>query len=430
MNLPAQSVVVAHPGKQHAYQVALALQRAGLLRQFITGVYFKPDKFPYALVRRLPTGIRQRAVRELNKRRLVELDDGLVTSVPYHEIVSRTAGNLPFLARITEGQSRYLFSNWAGDIVTSQWLQRCVPRPSVLYGFLGSALRSFQHARQLGVLTVLDVPISLNANQIIAEERRRLKMPSPYSQLAPRLQAEVLSANYVLAPSHIVADSVEALGVPPAKVITVPFGVDEAHFRPKPPSQTEANSKFRVLFVGKFDVRKGIHHLLQAWHELALPRSELVVVGPSGDQHFVRTMRTQYAGEFIERGNVPHSDLPALFTQADLFVFPSLAEGSALVTYEALASGLPCIVTYESGSVVRDGIEGFVVPGGDISLLKERLLYLYHNGALRQQMAVAARQRAEDYSWQHYHRRLVNALDQINLGSQRLRVDEVTRCGS
>jgi glycosyltransferase involved in cell wall biosynthesis len=280
----------------------------------------------------------------------------------------------------------------------------------MLYCFLGSALRSFQHARQLGVLTVLDVPISLNANQIVAEEKQHLGIPSRHSKLASRLQAEVLAADYLLVPSASVAESVVALGVLPTRVITVPFGVDVKHFRPRLPSHRSANDRFRVLFVGKFDLRKGIHHLLEAWHDLALPNSELVIVGPPGDLNFVRKMRAQYSGIFTEVGNVPHRLLPELYAQADVCVFPSLAEGSALVTYEALASGLPCIVTYEAGSVVRDGIDGFVVPRGDIPSLKERLLRLYHDGALRRQMSVAARQRAEEYSWQHYHMRLVDAL--------------------
>ncbi len=54
---------------------------------------------------------------------------------------------------------------------------------------------------------------------------------------------------------------------------------------------------------------------------------------------------------------------------ADVFVFPSLFEGSAVVTYEALACGLPCIVTPRPGSVVRDGVEGLIVPARDVEAL-------------------------------------------------------------
>ena len=58
---------------------------------------------------------------------------------------------------------------------------------------------------------------------------------------------------------------------------------------------------------------------------------------------------------------------------ADVFVFPSLFEGSAVVTYEALACGLPSVVTPNAGSVVRDGLEGFVVPPRDVEALAARM---------------------------------------------------------
>jgi glycosyltransferase involved in cell wall biosynthesis len=122
-------------------------------------------------------------------------------------------------------------------------------------------------------------------------------------------------------------------------------------------------------------------------------------------------MRIKYGGGFMEYGNVAHHQLAALFSQADVFAFPSLAEGSALVTYEAQASGLPCVVTHEAGSVVRDGIEGFVVPSCDATELANRIYQLYQDENLRRQMAVAARKRAEEFTWQHYHARLVDALD-------------------
>lgn len=413
MILPANSIAVAHPGKQHSYQVALAFQQAGLLRRFITGIYFKPEEFPYNMVRWLPRRFRERALRELSKRRLAELDDRLITTIPFFEVASRTVGRAPLLMRLSGGQSSYLFANWAGDWYVSQWLRCCSPRPAALYCFLGSALRSFRQAKHLGVLTVLDVPITLNAPSIIADEKRRLGMPGGSSGLATRLRAEVRTADYIIAPSQAVAESVIAQGVRSERVCIVPFGVDVERFHPASPRTLPGEKRFRVIFVGKMDLRKGMHHLLEAWRQLALPRSELMMVGPPVDADFVGAMRTRYAGLFIERGNVPHAELASLFAGADVFAFPSLAEGSALVTYEALASGLPCVVTHEAGSVVRDGIEGFVVPVGDVQALKDRLLCLYQNCALRHQMAAAARQRAEEFTWQHYHARLVNALDRM-----------------
>ena len=413
MNLPSNSVVVFHPGKQHAYQVVLALQRAGLLHCFVTGIYFKPRTFPYKLVRRLPHGSRGRIEGELQKRYLKELENDRIISIPYFEALSRLIGRIQPLMTMTEGHE-YLLNSWLSDYYISHWIKRCRPKPAMLYGFIGSALRSFPAAKQLGIVTVLDVPITLHALSIMAQEKQKLGMKTRYKEIGPRLLNEVRMADYIITPSEAVAESVVDYGVVPSKVKIIPFGVDVSQFQAQKTNQEVTSRKFRVLFVGKFDLRKGIHHLLESWQQLALPESELIVVGPPGEVNFVSTMRTKYAGQFIERGNVPHSQLPELFAQADLFVFPSLAEGSALVTYEALSSGLPCIVTHEAGSVVRDGIEGFVVPTGDIQTLAERISQLYYDKQLRERMGVAARQRAEEFTWERYHTKLVDTLHHVS----------------
>jgi glycosyltransferase involved in cell wall biosynthesis len=91
-------------------------------------------------------------------------------------------------------------------------------------------------------------------------------------------------------------------------------------------------------------------------------------------------------------------------------VLPSLAEASAEVTYEALACGIPVVTTREAGSVVRDGIEGRVVPSRDPHALADAISEILEDRQKRERMATAARERARKYTWEHYGNRLVNAL--------------------
>jgi glycosyltransferase involved in cell wall biosynthesis len=98
---------------------------------------------------------------------------------------------------------------------------------------------------------------------------------------------------------------------------------------------------------------------------------------------------------------------------ADVFVFPSLFEGSAVVSYEALACGLPSVVTPSAGSVVRDGVEGFVVAPRDVEALAARMERLGRDPALRARMARAARARALEYDWPRYHAALAGLIDQV-----------------
>ena len=77
-----------------------------------------------------------------------------------------------------------------------------------------------------------------------------------------------------------------------------------------------------------------------------------------------------------------------------------------MVTHEAMASVLPCVITTNVGCTLRDGIEGFSVPVGDVEALKDRILRLYLDIGLRRSMGDAARARAEQFNWQEYGRRL------------------------
>jgi glycosyltransferase involved in cell wall biosynthesis len=95
--------------------------------------------------------------------------------------------------------------------------------------------------------------------------------------------------------------------------------------------------------------------------------------------------------------------MPAVMAAADVFVFPSLFEGSAVVTYEALASGLPSIVTPAAGSVARDGIEGLEVAVADVEGLAGSMERLGTDEGLRAEMAGRARERAEAFGWDRYH---------------------------
>jgi glycosyltransferase involved in cell wall biosynthesis len=107
---------------------------------------------------------------------------------------------------------------------------------------------------------------------------------------------------------------------------------------------------------------------------------------------------------------VPRDRIHEEFQQADVFVLPSLAEGSAEVTYEALAAGVPLVVTAAAGSVARDGIEGRIVPECDPAALADAIEQIVEDRAVRNRMAGAARERAREFTWEKYGERLVGTL--------------------
>jgi glycosyltransferase involved in cell wall biosynthesis len=295
------------------------------------------------------------------------------------------------------------------DAYASRVVARMRPRPWGVYGFDAACRRLFSRARALGIQTVFDMPIVRDAADTVLREYRALRMT--VAELPARPSPEELRlADWVIAPSEAVAESVRREGFAGRGVFIVPFGVDTSTFEPVA-ARRDAR-RFRVVFAGRLEVRKGLHHLLDAWRAASL-NADLVLAGSPGEPEFVERIRRDYRGLFTEAGNLGRRELANLLGTADVFVLPSLAEGSALVTYEALACGLPCIVTRETGSVVRDGVDGFIVPARDAAAIRDRLVLLFRDPDLRSRMSAAAAERGRQFTWDRYHEALSYVMTQI-----------------
>jgi glycosyltransferase involved in cell wall biosynthesis len=110
-------------------------------------------------------------------------------------------------------------------------------------------------------------------------------------------------------------------------------------------------------------------------------------------------------------GPVSSSQLHSIYREADVFVFPTNFEGRALVVYEALASGLPVLTTYASGTDdVVDGICGRIVPPDNLEALVEGLRWFGRNRDRLPELSRAARMTAERCTWVSYRHRVTEAV--------------------
>lgn len=404
-------VIVSHPARQQSiYQWPMAMQREGVPVKFLTGLYYKSQEFPYSLVNLLPKSKRDIIIKKLLIRNMPNLNPDSVISLagPWLEIAFRPFG---------------LYRPWrfCHDWLAAKWIDKLAlpTKPTLMHCFDGSS-RTIRAAKKRGITTVLEMTISLSVYRLIAEEQSRLGLYDKVRNLSAQggvrdLVAQIQQeADYVVGQSKFTVESLLEYGVAPGKIILQPLGVDAERFHPAP--RQDHSRPFRGLFVGQLSMRKGLHHLLEAWDSLQLPNAELVLAGQATDQHG-RELLHKYEGTYRLLGFVPHSELPKVYQDSDVFVFPSLAEGSANVTYEALASGLPSVVTTSSGAVARDGLEGYVIAPGEVDALKDRIQRLYHDRDLRERMGVAARRRAERYTWHHFGRRLRLMYEHICKGS-------------
>jgi glycosyltransferase involved in cell wall biosynthesis len=215
--------------------------------------------------------------------------------------------------------------------------------------------------------------------------------------------AEFELADRVVVQSDFGARSFIEQGFPSEKLIVLPRAVELGEYALP---QGGRKSEFRVLYVGTVCLRKGFLDLQQAWIDLALPNAELWVVGEVHEEivPFLAPYRDRPDIRFF--GHVKEG-VTRLFSESTVFVLPSITEGSAKTTYEAMAAGLPVITTLNAGSVVRDRIDGFIVPIRDHNALRERLLSLYENRESARGMGESARARVAEFSWDTYENRLI-----------------------
>lgn len=393
-------VIVSHPAKQgNIYERPLAAQRQGISVKLLTGLYYKPDQFPYSLVKYLSSPKRATAVRQLEKRRLAELNPESVISLggPWLEMIFRP------LVLLNAWQETH-------DWLASQWIERLVPpsKPTLLHCFDGSAKRTLRAAKKRGITTVYEITVpALATLNLETEEKRRLgfseKRHHSVQRWAQHLLEEYRAADYLVAQSRVTLDHLLQLGIDAKQIILLPLGVDINRFRPAPAK--DANRPFRCLFVGQLGFRKGLHYLLDAWKQLGLPNAELVLTGAIDRRKFGVELLEKYKGTYRWLGFID-AQLPKVYQDSDIFVLPSLSEGSSMAMMEAMASGLPCIISTNVGCILRDRVEGYVIPVGDVESLKDRIRRLYLNPQLRLATGVAARTRAEQFTWQEYGRRL------------------------
>jgi glycosyltransferase involved in cell wall biosynthesis len=280
-----------------------------------------------------------------------------------------------------------------------------------VYSMLGEGGPFLSEAHRRGLTVVVEVYILLATERIMEAERKTFPEWEPdapnYGELRRRfVKQNVLleCCHHYVCPSETVRDDLlENWGVKRESTALVPYGMDPRWLDLEPRPQ-----RGRVLFVGTADLRKGIHYLAMAAEKLHARscRYEFRVAGNVTD--LVRQQPVCRHLNFL--GRVPRDRIHEEFQQADVFVLPSLAEGSAEVTYEALAAGVPLVVTAAAGSVARDGIEGRIVPERDPAALADAIESVIENRDQRAKLAAAARERAREFTWEKYGERLIAAL--------------------
>ncbi len=192
--------------------------------------------------------------------------------------------------------------------------------------------------------------------------------------------------------------------MPDLEIQMIPNGVDTSTFRPVngPRQGPEVN----IVCVGRLIERKGQHHLLRAFANLHAQYNfpiTLTLVGTGDAEASLHRLANDLgvADAVTFTGFVPRDDMPVLYRRADIFVLPSQNEGMSIALLEAMASGLPVVVTDTGGTaeLVQDAVNGYVVPWTDVPALTRALAMMIHDKEGRFRMGCNSRQMVKPFSW-------------------------------
>jgi glycosyltransferase involved in cell wall biosynthesis len=399
-------VILSSGNIAHYHHAALALLNAGYLKNYLCSFGLQPDDSK--IDRLLPRHWRNK----LRGRQFPGIPAASVKTLPWPEIVARMLAQ----TKVVSMPRAYWMFNHVYDWKTRAWVEGA----EVFHFVNGVGLYSARKVKKAGGLVICDVriPHPDHQSQLVLEEYEYLSLPtqSRGSLFAQRAKDEYALADYLIVPSEYARNTFAQAGFSPSKIRVLPYGMDQQRFSSCGGKVEQAYNQdvFRVLYVGRIAPGKGVHYLIDAFGRMGLPDGELWLIGHVDDtmQGFIHQSALHNPAIRV-LGRVPHVELPAYYRSGTVFVLPSVSEGSALVVYEAMASGLPTIVTTNAGARIRDGIDGFVVPIREVDALQEKLFWLYEHPQKRREFGQAARLRAESFTWQDYGERLVRIYDGI-----------------
>ncbi|KAA6465385.1 glycosyltransferase family 4 protein [Acidobacteria bacterium AB60] len=393
------AVLMSHPtGNQNVRNALRALSERGMLAEFWTAFAWNPRS---AWNKWLPETIRRQCARRVFE----EAPRELMHCVPMRELIRLAARSTPVEDLLCSherpcsviGVYRHFDARVARRLRKSQ--------VDAVYAYEGGALQTFREARRRGITTIYDLASGhwyWERNLLREEALRRPNLASIIPKLTDserhmrEKDEELARADVVIVASTHVRRTLSGV-VDPERIKVVPYGAPTVRVRPK---ARDGREPLKVLFAGALHQRKGIGYLLEAVSMLRQD-VELTLIGQRIASNAIVDAACQRARWFP---TLPHDQVLQVMLQSDVLVLPSLSEGFGLVVTEALACGVPVIITANVGAsgLVSDGREGYVVPVQSADSIAHRLSVLDGDRDLLAAMSENAQKTAARHTWQAY----------------------------
>ena len=412
-------VLIAHPGKQHSYQTAIAVERMGADLIYCTTVYDKPGSITH-IIKNFLKGI-DRSKAETRSCAQISNDkvfQKLELYGLYQLLMNRICKSYEKKQRIND-----TINDRFGRKIASLAEKENV---DVVVSYDNNSLTLFKNLKKTRpkIVRILDTSaanriymkkIYENDFKISPEFAQKLKEECSIlqsDQILNRIQEEIEFSQYFLVGSNFVKRSLEYSGVDSEHIYVCPYGVDTGVFHREDLKIRKENEQIRFVFVGGTKQLKGLSYMLEAFLKVDHKKVAFTIIG---EDDLNDDLKRKYARDVTFTGIVPHSEIPALLQNSDVMVFPSLGEGFSLSMVEALACGLPIISSCNTGvnDYIQDGVNGFVVPIQDSVAIAEKMQWFIEHREKIPEMGLNAIKTAKKLTWENYYEKVGCAIEDI-----------------
>lgn len=420
------SIVIAHPAKQHSYHTAGALIEVEYLQKYITSVYYDQRSIicrlcSFVLPIKYKIKFRIKYSEPLDKSKKVHLSNFILG---FLYLIGMNLDK----KRVIIPRLYLFFCKRFGHNVARNYINKDT-EILIAYDITATTVFEDLNYKNSPVLKLLDLTSipAKNIHEILKREldfhRKNndsfqnnylLKLKDYSEKMCKVYQKEIELADYILVPSTHVRDILLKDGVNDNRIYKVPYGMDINKFHYFDRATKDSHQRINFIFVGRVEGPKGVFYMLEAFKQLNEIRDDwsLTFVGDlCGNEELIHK---QY--DFCNTvGHVNFSEMENFYKESDVFILPSLWEGLSLSLLEAMAMGLPVIATSMTGAedIVRDYKEGIVVKPANIQDLIEAILWFLNNKNEIVKMGKLAARKSQDYTWDKYNSTLIRTIDEI-----------------
>ena len=319
--------------------------------------------------------------------------------------------------------SRFLFKTEKRNFIEDRWHDLWVSskikklKPHIFLGYEKSCFRSFKIASKNGVITILDLAqVHVSYIEELRYKYDFFKKISGneclFCKIKERKLQEYELANFILVLSSFAKQTLIKQGIDSSKIYLVNLGFDPIRFYPKKIYSPSFPKPLRIIYTGIITKRKGVHLMSNVAKRLQHLSIEWVFVGSNDDAlDCINGLPNSRHIPYLE-----HDELVREFHASDVFILPSYLDSWGMVVIEAMACGLPVIVTENTGA--KDAVtddSGFIIPINDEDALMDKVLYFYDNRTEIERMGKNAAEVVQKYTWENYYKQVNEFIETIKV---------------